>query len=149
MTQAPAWACFTDGSCWHEDRVGAWAWVAFTEDTEVPEYGFGAVEDTTISRMELTGPIEFLMQLAERQGPSNVLIYSDSEYVVKGINEKRTPNLHLDLWGALCGLVVQHEHVEFEHVRGHSGSFWNHEADRIASKTRKEYRRGKTHKEPT
>lgn len=144
----PAWAVFTDGSCWAKDRIGGWAWVAFNteyEGLDAQAVKSGGAEDTTISRMELMGPIDFLEWLLDLQGPSWVLVYSDSEYVVKGItNRGRARNMHHDLWNRLDAATDAHLDVRFEHVKGHHESFYNHEADLLAGKARKDFRREQT-----
>jgi ribonuclease HI len=103
-------------------------------------YASGGEVDTTISRMELTGPIHFLEWLFEEEhfGPSLVLINSDSEYVVKGANDRgRTRNMHHDLWNRLDAAVDAHVEVQFDHVKGHANNFYNHRADELAGKARK------------
>lgn len=129
---------YADGSCWHGDRIGAYAWVAIDSDDN--EYMSGGSEhDTTITRCELLGPIKALEFLYEACGPSVVLIYSDSEVVVKGaMDRSRTRNVAHDLWEWLDSLMDFHELVELEHVRGHQGDHYNEMVDDHAGKLRKE-----------
>lgn len=129
---------YTDGSCYTGDRIGSWAWVAIDgDDNEV--MGGGVNRDTTISRMELLGPIDALETIYDDCGPSTILVYSDSEYVVLGItNRRRQRKKNNDLWDWLDEVVDAHEHVEFEHVRGHSGDYYNELVDREAHRLRKE-----------
>jgi ribonuclease HI len=138
QARPPAWAVFTDGSCWTKDRIGGWACVAFTDDDSEEYTASGAGTDTTISRMELTGPVVFLEWLLEHQGPSAILVFSDSEYVVLGATDRtRARNKHNDLWDHLDMAVDAHEEVHFEHVKGHDTNYYNHEADRLAGEARK------------
>lgn len=140
------WAVFTDGSCWHKDRIGGWAWAVAHTDAmhgRMP-YASGGERDTTINRMELMGPIHFLEWLLEEPhfGPSLVLVNSDSEYVVKGASDKsRARNIHHDLWNRLDAAVDAHVEVQFDHVKGHADSFYNHKADRLAGDARKQLQR--------
>lgn len=129
---------YTDGSCWHGDRIGAYAWVAI--DGEGNELMDGGVErDSTITRMELWGPIAALETIYEINGPSVVLVYSDSEIVVKGITDRsRARRVAHDLWEWLDDLVDSHELVVFEHVRGHNGDHYNEMVDVHAGKLRRE-----------
>ncbi len=66
-------------------------------------------------------------------------MYSDSEYVVLGItNKKRIRKRNLDWWGDLEDAIALHEHVEFVHVKGHAGNRYNALADKLAGQARRE-----------
>jgi len=130
-------ALYTDGSCSAKDRIGGWAWLAL--DTDTPLYGSGSEDDTTISRMELKAAIHGLAELGGRYGPCSVLVFSDSQYVVKGITDRtRKRNLNGDLWDLLDEVTDTHESVVYQHVRGHSGHRYNEEVDRLAGLARKQ-----------
>ena len=94
--------------------------------------------NTTNNQMELTGAILALLAFSEisKKGDS-IVINSDSQYVVKGINEwiygwikkgwKSTsgPVLNMDLWKLFHYLVEEirlTNDVEFRWVRGHNGN---------------------------
>jgi ribonuclease HI len=92
-------------------------------------------------RMELKAVIEALKYFKE---PTEVIIHSDSAYVVNGVNDKwyqrwfktglnslgKTP-ANLDLWVELVDLVKQHT-VKMVHVKGHSGHTWQELSDTFA-----------------
>lgn len=131
-----AYLVYTDGSCHAQDRIGAWAWVAVDcYDEEVMQ---GQAEyDTTISRMELMAAIEALEYLNRAWGSCTVLLFSDSEYVVKGANNRRRKrNKNVDLWGYLDDAIDKHDMVVLEHVRGHNGNHHNEQADKFAGELR-------------
>jgi ribonuclease HI len=78
--------------------------------------------------------------------PSEVEIYTDSEYVMKGITEwlaawkrrgwktaDRKPVKNVDLWQALEAAAARHE-VRWHWVRGHSGHAENERADALANR---------------
>lgn len=141
---------YTDGSCSSKDRIGAYAYLIVCED----EYVIGPIgegeTDTTISRMELMGPIAALKICYQISGPGVCLVYSDSEYVVKGITDRsRARNKHNDLWDRLDKIVDSHELVVFEHVKGHDtkdrGHPLNHAVDHKAGEVRKRLRDASTH----
>jgi ribonuclease HI len=138
VTDTPGFIVYTDGSCFTGDRVGSYAYVVIDEDDL--EYTGGLWEyDTTISRMELMGPIAALETIRLMRGPSIVLVYSDSQYVVLGItHRKRQRNKNVDLWDRLDAAVDAHELVEFAHVKGHNGDHYNEMCDEMATKLRKE-----------
>ena len=127
---------YTDGSCHHVDRIGGWAWVAidsFGEET----HGGGSDVDTTISRMEMLAAIDVLEELYARCGPCEIVLYSDSEYVVKGItNRSRKRNKNVDLWDWLDNVSDAHFEVTYQHVRGHQGNHYNETADDLAGEFR-------------
>lgn len=95
--------------------------------------------DTTISRMELSGPIVALDMILMMCGPSVILLYSDSQYVTMGATDRsRQRKKNVDLWNKLDWLVDQHELVAFEHVKGHDGDHYNEMCDELAGQLRKE-----------
>ena len=93
--------------------------------------------------MELTAAIQGLAALKR---PCHVILYTDSEYLKKGINEwlhrwkqrgwktsDRKPVKNRDLWLALDKLVGRHE-VEWRWVKAHAGIPGNERADRLANR---------------
>jgi ribonuclease HI len=93
--------------------------------------------------MELTAVIEALTTLKRR---CDVVIYTDSEYVRKGITEwmvgwKRRgwktadgkPVKNVELWQKLEAAAAAHK-VEWRWVKGHSGDPGNERADALANK---------------
>src|SRR5690242_20458850 len=103
---------FTDGACAIKTtRVGSWAYIIKDSKTyEEIARDCGRELGTTNNRMELTAVIEGLKTL-----PTNaeVVLYSDSEYVVNGLmkwrinwKKKLWKNvMNDDLWKTLDGLV--------------------------------------------
>jgi len=107
----------TDGSCETQIRLGGWAAVlSCGEHQRVLQ---GSATDTTVNAMELTAVIEALKAL--KQAGSAVQLFSDSNYVVRGVNEWLSDWLkrgwknargeqvaNLDLWQQLKALLEQH-----------------------------------------
>src|SRR5690606_8525561 len=102
----------------------------------------GAEPLTTNNRMELTAAIQALAALKR---PSTVRLYTDSQYVRKGITEwvaqwkrrdwrtaDRKPVKNVDLWQALEQELARHQ-VEWHWVKGHAGVPGNERADRLAN----------------
>lgn len=99
---------------------------------------------TTNNRMALAGAIA-AMALLPHSKRQRVLYVSDSEYLVKGVNEwihgwkkrgwrrKEGPILNLELWQALDRLLTD-RNVTFRWVRGHAGHVKNEYADALAVK---------------
>jgi ribonuclease HI len=128
---------FTDGSAATSDRSGGWAYVALDAYSGLAEDS-GGVTDTTISRMELQAPTEALEMLAREYGACEVLIKSDSQYVVRGFMDKsRARRANVDMWDRLEAAAALHTYVEMAHVRGHKGHVWNERADVLAGQARR------------
>lgn len=102
----------------------------------------GGERETTNNRMELTAAIEALNAL---KGRCDVLLYTDSKYVMDGIREwlpnwkargwktaSRKPVKNKDLWQALDEASSRHD-IEWRWVRGHTGNAGNEEADALAN----------------
>lgn len=131
-------AVFTDGSANHRDRSGGWGWVAL-DAFEGIHSASGSVPDTTISRMELYAVTNALVTLYEELGAVDVLVYSDSEYVVLGCqNRSRQRHKNKEWWSNLDEAIDLHDLVQFEHVRGHSDHPYNEMADQLAGEARRE-----------
>ncbi len=129
----------TDGACIGNPGVGGWGAVMQSGDI-VKEISGGAAL-TTNNRMELQAAISSLNALRE---PCSVDLYTDSQYVQKGItewingwvrngwiNSKKEPVKNADLWQELLTAVKPHT-VNWQWVRGHSGNAGNERADTLA-----------------
>ncbi len=132
---------FTDGACRGNPGAGGWGAVLRYGGNEREIHG-GAGQSTN-NRMELTA---IIMALKELKRPCRVRITTDSQYVLKGINEwlpnwkkrnwktaNRKPVLNQDLWRELDRLASGHE-ISWQWVRGHSGHPENERADRLANR---------------
>lgn len=131
---------YTDGSCSVKDRTGGYAWLRVDEHGE-ERMGGGHSQDTTISRMELMAAISALTAILYEEGENTentvVLIYSDSEYVVKGFMDKNRARLkNVDLWNVLENFASYFDLVHMDHVKGHAGHEDNEAVDKLAGEFR-------------
>lgn len=130
-------ALFTDGSAYYRNGSGGWAWVA-VDAYEGQYHESGAAWDTTSNRMEMTAAINGLNAIAEQLGSCDVLIYSDSEYLVLGNQDPtRKRNANIDLWLSVELATSKHTYIEWNHVKGHSNIFYNELCDQLAGSARK------------
>ena len=134
---------YTDGSSRGNPGPGGWGAIIASED-KVVEIG-GKEPHTTNNRMELTGTIRSLEFTINNFQFSKIQIYTDSEYVMKGITTwihnwqvkgwrtaNKKPVLNQDLWQRLLELTDGKE-IEWRYVAGHSGVPLNERADVIAT----------------
>ena len=135
---------YTDGACSGNPGPGGWgAVLRYRFNGKVYEKELsGGDASTTNNRMELMGAISALELLRE---PCNVLLTSDSKYLVDGINlgwakswkkhnwtkSDKKPALNADLWGRLLELLEVHD-VTFVWVKGHAGHPYNERCDELA-----------------
>jgi ribonuclease HI len=132
---------YTDGACRGNPGPGGWAAYLSIEGASEKEIS-GAERLTTNNRMELTAVIRALESLKR---PAQVRLYTDSEYVRKGITEwvknwkargwktaDKKPVKNQDLWEELDALASGHE-IEWHWVKGHAGVPGNERVDRLAN----------------
>ena len=131
---------YTDGACRGNPGIGGWgALLRYGRHEKILS---GAENMTTNNRMELTAAI---MALAGMSEPCEIDLYTDSQYLQKGITEwlpvwkkrhykKSGGGLikNVDLWKILEIEVSRHK-VKWHWVRGHSGHAENEQADLIAN----------------
>ncbi len=130
---------FTDGACSGNPGPGGWG-VLLRYGTHEKELS-GSEPATTNNRMEMLAVINGLEALKR---PAQVQIYTDSQYVMKGMTEwlagwkrrgwktaDRQPVKNVDLWQRLETALAPHQ-VEWQWVRGHSGHPDNERVDQLA-----------------
>ncbi|QWK22133.1 ribonuclease HI [Thermus antranikianii] len=130
---------FTDGACLGNPGPGGWA--ALLRYGSHERMLSGGEPCTTNNRMELTALLQGLRALKE---PCEVHLFSDSQYLVKALNEwlpaweKRgmrradgKPIENRDLWEALMPELKRHRVVP-HWIRGHNGHPENERVDREA-----------------
>ncbi len=131
---------YTDGACLGNPGPGGYgAVLLYGNQRKELSGGFRL---TTNNRMEITAALVALEALRE---PCRVTLYSDSQYLVNAMakgwaqrwqangwkRNKREDAVNPDLWERMLELCRRHT-VEFQWVRGHSGTEENERCDRLA-----------------
>lgn len=132
---------FTDGAC--KGNPGTGGWGALLQFGIHSKELFGGEANTTNNRMELTAVIQGLTALKR---PCIVNIYTDSQYVKKGMQEwihnwkargwktaSKQPVKNVELWQALDTEVNKHQ-VNWHWIKGHAGHAGNEKADELANR---------------
>ena len=136
---------YTDGACSGNPGKGGWGAILIYNKKE--RYISGSKQLTTNNQMELTATIEALKAISK---PSNIALYTDSQYVKNGITSwiinwkkngwktaNKKPVANKDLWIELEKYVDFHS-VNWFWVKGHSGNHYNEIADELAVKAMNE-----------
>ena len=132
---------YTDGACSGNPGPGGWAFILKNPESGREHVSSGGERSTTNNRMELISVIRGLEHLKR---PCTVDLYSDSQYVVNGLNEwmdgwkkknwrnsKRQPVKNAELWKRLDELREVHT-INCHWVRGHSDHPENERCDALA-----------------
>ena len=132
---------YTDGAC--RGNPGPGGWGVLIEYGESNKQLYGGDISTTNNKMELTAAI---MALKEIKEPCEIILYTDSKYVLQGIEEwihnwkkrgwrgaNKKPVKNIDLWKELDELRDEHN-IKWNWVKGHSGDPGNEAADMLANR---------------
>lgn len=132
---------YADGACRGNPGPGGWGALLLFEGHEKELSGSEA--HTTNNRMEMLAVIRALESLKKPR--SSARVYTDSQYVIKGMKEwlagwkargwrtaDKKPVKNQDLWEQLDALAGTHD-LEWHWVRGHAGVPGNERVDRLAN----------------
>lgn len=134
----PRVTIYSDGSCLGNPGRGGWA--ALIKEGIGERVLSGGEARSTNNRMELMAAIRGLEVLAKG---SEVDLYTDSEYVRRGITEwlpgwrdrgwkrKGGKLANVELWQALEQAIERHQ-IHWHWVKGHSTNRDNQRVDRLA-----------------
>lgn len=133
--------CYTDGSSRGNPGPGGWGAIVVVGN-DVSELG-GRESKTTNNRMELRAIIEALLKVGKTE--NEILLYTDSTYVVKGITSwihgwkkngwktgAKADVLNKDMWQELDE-AASSKKISWCIVKGHAGIPANERVDEIAT----------------
>lgn len=135
---------YTDGACSGNPGPGAFGVLILNSKKEIIQRYREFTRETTSNRMELSAVLWVLQNIKA----DKITLYSDSSYVVKGINEwlkswkknywKTTSGSvkNLDLWQLIDRELGRTKNIyEFYWVKGHNNNYYNEEVDKLARLT--------------
>lgn len=138
MSKANNVTIYTDGACDPNPGRGGWGAIILRDGKE--EVLKGRERQSTNNRMELTAALEALKAVDMEDV---VILYTDSQYLKRGI-EEWMPNwiarnwrrkggklANVDLWKALASEIKKRD-ITWRWVRGHHGDHYNERVDKIA-----------------
>ena len=133
---------YTDGGCRGNPGIGAWGAILLSEKHNLRLEVGESEEHTTNNKMEMQAAIKALERLKHSH---NIKLYSDSAYLVNGMNSwiyswqknnwiksDKKPVENKDYWLKLIELSKKHT-IEFIKVKGHSLNKENNRADEIVN----------------
>ena len=131
---------FTDGACQGNPGPGGWAAILVSGEHRREITGYEPA--TTNNRMELQAALEGLRNLKQ---PCHIDLYTDSQYLKKGMEEwlakwkkngwrttTKQPVKNADLWERLEAAAGEHT-MRWHWVRGHDGHVENERCDVLAN----------------
>lgn len=136
---------YTDGACKGDPGPGGFGYIIRHKGHEIEGKGFSP--DTTNNRMELMGLLVALKEpiILNADNSPKIEVFSDSQYLVKGMKEwlpnwlrrnwktaQGQPVENRDLWEVLYKASKSHK-LTFTWVKGHSGHLYNERADYLAN----------------
>ena len=137
---------YTDGACsgnGSANAVGGFGVIVLDDNENLITTYHEQVQNTTNNRMELSAILWAMIKYGkERPAPT---VYSDSAYCVNTLtswmygwakrgwvkSDNREPE-NLDLIQAFYKLVEQGYVIDLRKCHGHSGDYWNEQADKLA-----------------
>jgi ribonuclease HI len=147
--ETPEVTIYTDGGADPNPGRGGWAAILLDPATGKVRELSGGEPRATNNRMELTAAIRALESLTR---PCRVKLFTDSQYLRKGITEwlpgwiargwrrKDGELQNEDLWRRLAELIGSHK-IHWGWVKGHAGNKWNERADELATLAIREQRK--------
>ena len=123
---------------------GGWAFVIVLDGRVVMEKS-GSMKETTNNQMELSAAIQGLLYFNEHIQLKEVHLFTDSKYVIDGINSwihgwkknnwktsTKKPVKNEELWRSLDELNSKLT-VNWNWIKGHSGDIFNDKVDLLAN----------------
>lgn len=119
---------YTDGAYSFSRKQGGCAFIILKDNVELISYSKAFVNCTN-NEMELIAPI---IALESIEIPSDILIYSDSMYVINTAMKLWQRSSHKALWKRYDAISKFHKSIMWKHVKGHEDNYYNNKCDELA-----------------
>lgn len=142
---------FADGGCrgnQEKENLGGYG-VALKYNGGSVEF-YGAEENTTNNKMELTAAVVGLTKVKNKTKPTVLIM--DSAYVINGINtwskkwkvngfkdSKGDQIKNIEYWRWILDVIEEYDDIQFVQVKGHADNKDLNHADELANKAMDEY----------
>lgn len=139
---------YTDGSCLGNPGPGGVGIVVIINNEVQDKLSFGDIM-TTNNKMELQASIAGIQYVKDTYSDPEITIYTDSNYVVRGMNEwitgwkkKKWGNVkNVELWQILDSISSG---CKFVWVKAHADNVYNNLADELARAAAEEMKKQST-----
>lgn len=132
--------CYTDGA-YSSSRDQGGVGIVFVKDNEIIYKYSKCIQKTTNNRCELIAVIKTLQALSK--WVDELIIYSDSQYVINSINLGWQRKKNKDLWSIFDYFYEQakkySDNIKFVWTKGHADNMFNNMADELAVEASHEY----------
>lgn len=132
--------CYTDGA-YSSSRDQGGVGIVFVKDNEIIYKYSKCIQKTTNNRCELIAVIKTLQALSK--WVDELVIYSDSQYVVNSINLGWQRKKNKDLWSIFDYFYEQakkySDNIKFVWTKGHADNMFNNMADELAVEASHEF----------
>lgn len=119
---------YTDGA-YSSSRNQGGLGIVFIKDNKIIAKFSKTYKNTTNNRMELMAVIIALQSIKDE---NEIIIYSDSMYVIGTATQGWKRKKNLDLWEKYDAVIDLFKTVTFKHVKGHSTNMFNNLCDEMA-----------------
>ena len=135
---------YCDGACRNNQgssNIGAYAYLLNLTDQDYKKAYVDVVRNTTNNRMELLAAISALEALKPSANKFEIKVFTDSQYVVRGVNEwsynwiaKNFQGIkNAELWKRLIELKNKFSNIKFIWVKGHEDNVGNLYVDTLCN----------------
>lgn len=140
---------YTDGACRNNqqsENLGAYAYKLIYKD-KIKTYA-QVIPNTTNNRMELQAVLSALLAIKPTFRTHQIELYTDSQYVVQGINEwldgwhkaNYTKIKNPCLWRDMHKLKTNFTNLKVHHIKGHAGHTHQEEVDMLCNQALDNYK---------
>lgn len=119
---------FTDGAYSPKQKQGGWSYIIINNNHITINFQGDNSFNVTNNRMEIEAVLRALEAL--KNFNEEIIIYTDSMYVVGSLTLNWARNKNLDLWDKFQQYDLSR--ITFKHIKGHANNLYNNLCDMLA-----------------